>query len=182
MSNLVAAEWSMDVAGIDAKKKRRLIEDLGVLFEDSGLPRMSGRIFGWLLLSSPQHQSAGQIASGVGASKGSMSTMLKMLTQFGMIERFGVPGERSAHYRLKPAYWLGIMQAKMDFIRRFEEIAEQALEAVEGSDPERAKRLVETRDFYRALRTELISMIERLSARAAGATRKSVRKSAGGKR
>ena len=170
------------MAGIDARKKQRLIEDLGMLFEDSGIPRMSGRIFGWLLLSSPQHQSAGQIAEGVGASKGSVSTMLRMLVQFGMIERFGVPGERSAYYRVKPAYWVGMMQAKMDFIRRFHDIAERALDAVEGSDPERVSRLEETRDFYRGLGTELTSVIERLSARTAGAARKPARKPAGGKR
>jgi len=170
------------MAGIDARKKQRLIEDLGVLFDDSGIPRMAGRVFGWLLMSSPQHQTAGQIASGLGASKGSMSTMLKMLTQFGMIERFGVPGERSAHYRVKPAYWVGMMQAKMDFIRRFHDIAERALEAVEGSDRERVSRLEETRDFYRALETELLSMIERLSSGIAGKADRPARKSAGGKR
>ena len=61
------------MGGIDSAKKRRLIEDFGILFEGGGLPRMSGRVFGWLLISSPQHQTAGEIAAGVGASKGSMS-------------------------------------------------------------------------------------------------------------
>ena len=170
------------MAGIDTEKKQRLIEDLGMLFEDSGIPRMAGRVFGWLLMSSPQQQTAGDIASGLGASKGSMSTMLKMLTQFGMIERFGVPGERSAHYRVKPAYWAGIMRAKVDFIRRFHDIAERALNAVDGSDPDRTLRLEETRDFYHALETELVSMIERLSSGIAGKATRSARKSAGGKR
>jgi len=159
------------VAGIDTEKKRRLVEDLGVLFEDTGLPRMSGRVFGWLLMSSPQHQSAGEIASGLGASKGSMSTMLKMLTQFGMIERFGVPGERSAYYRVKTAYWTGMMQAKMAFIRRFEDIAERALDEVDDSDPERLRRLEETRTFYKVLEEELTSIIARLSGDVSGGPR-----------
>ncbi len=51
--------------------------------------------------------------------------MITMLAQFGMIERFGLPGERSACYRVKPAYWRGMMQAKMGFIRRFHELAER---------------------------------------------------------
>ena len=170
------------MGGIDAEKKRRLIEDVGMLFEDSGLPRMSGRVFGWLLTSSPQHQTAGEIAAGLGASKGSMSTMLRMLAQFGMVERFGVPGERSAFYRVKPAYWIGMMRAKMRFIRRFHELAERALGAVDGSDAERTRRLEETRDFYHAFEREITSMIERLSAGTAQAAVKPARKSAGGKR
>ena len=151
------------MAGIEAKSKRRLIEDFGILFEDSGLPRMSGRVFGWLLISSPQRQTAGEIAAGVGASKGSMSTMLRMLAQFGMVDRVGVPGERSAYYRVKPAYWVGMMRSKMGFIRRFREVAERALGAVDGSDAERTRRLEETRDFYHGFERELTSMIERLS-------------------
>jgi DNA-binding transcriptional regulator GbsR (MarR family) len=161
------------MAGIDAKRKSRLIEDVGMLFESSGLPRMSGRVFGWLLISSPQQQTAAEIASGVGASKGSMSTMLRLLTQFHLIERFGVPGERSAYYRVKPAYWVGMMQAKVGFVRRFHEIADQALDATDASDPERTQRLEETRDFYHACEVELTSMIERLSAGMAGAASKS---------
>jgi DNA-binding transcriptional regulator GbsR (MarR family) len=151
------------MGGIDTTRKRSLIEDVGMLFEGSGLPRMSGRVFGWLLISSPQHQTAGEIAAGVGASKGSMSTMLRMLTQFGMVERFGLPGERSAYYRVKPAYWVGMMQSKMGFIRRFHELAERALGAVDGSDRERTRRLEETRDFYHTFERELTSVIERLS-------------------
>ena len=170
------------MGGIDSAEKQRIIEDIGMLFESSGLPRMSGRVFGWLLISSPQQQTAAEIAGGVAASKGSMSTMLRMLTQFGMIERFGVPGERSAYYRVKPAYWVGMMQAKVDFIRRFHELAERALEATDGSDPERMQRLEETRDFYHALGTELAAMIERLSAGKAGAARGPVGRSTGGKR
>ncbi|MHC5055562.1 MAG: GbsR/MarR family transcriptional regulator [Planctomycetota bacterium] len=178
------------MGGIDAREKQHLIEDVGMLFEDSGLPRMSGRVFGWLLISSPQHQTAGEIAAGLGASKGSMSTMLRMLAQFGMVERFGLPGERSAYYRVKPAYWVGMMQAKMGFIRRFHELAERALGAVDGSDPERTRRLEETRDFYHTFEKELTSIIERLSAGKAGdavgssrgSTRGSARKPTGGGR
>lgn len=174
------------MGGIDSAKKRRLIEDFGILFEGGGLPRMSGRVFGWLLISSPQHQTAAEIAAGVGASKGSMSTMLRMLAQFRMIERFGLPGERSAHYRVKPAYWVSMMQAKMDFVRRFHGLAERALDAIDDSDAERTRQLEETRDFHHAFARELTSMIERLSAGKAGVAgrpaRKRTRKPAGGVR
>jgi DNA-binding transcriptional regulator GbsR (MarR family) len=178
------------MAGIDAKRKSRLIEDVGMLFESSGLPRMSGRVFGWLLISSPQQQTAAEIAEGVGASKGSMSTMLRMLAQFHLVERFGVPGERSAYYRVKTAYWVGMMQAKVNFVRRFHEIAEQALDATDASDPERTQRLEETSNFYHACEVELTSRIERLSPGMAvaagksskGSAKKSARKPAGGRR
>ncbi len=33
------------MSGIDSAKKRRLIEGFGILFEEAGLLRMSGRVF-----------------------------------------------------------------------------------------------------------------------------------------
>ena len=38
------------------------VEEAGIVFEQTGLPRMAGRIFGWLLICDPPHQSTDQLA------------------------------------------------------------------------------------------------------------------------
>ena len=37
-------------------EERNFVEDVGVVFEKTGLPRMAGRMFGWLLISDPPYQ------------------------------------------------------------------------------------------------------------------------------
>ena len=38
--------------------EKNFIEETGIVFEQTGLTRMSGRMFGWLLISDPPYQSA----------------------------------------------------------------------------------------------------------------------------
>ncbi|MFQ3629252.1 MAG: MarR family transcriptional regulator, partial [Cyanobacteriota bacterium] len=70
------------------------VEEVGLMFELIGLPRMAGRIFGWLLISQPPHQSSGELAEVLQASKGSISSMTRLLIQLGLIERLPLPGDR----------------------------------------------------------------------------------------
>ena len=63
------------------RNRQEFAEDFGILFESMGFPCMAGRIWGWLLTSDPPHQTAAEIAEGVGASRGSISTMTAHLMQ-----------------------------------------------------------------------------------------------------
>jgi len=81
------------------------IEDLALLMEDSGLPRMAGRIFGRLLVAEPAEQSMAELESRLRASKGSISTMTRLLLSGGVIERAAVPGERRVYVRLREDFW-----------------------------------------------------------------------------
>ena len=83
------------------QKRREFVEDFGILFESMGFPCMAGRIWGWLLTADPPQQTAAEIAEGVGASRGSISTITSHLIQFGFVERVGLPGKRTKYYRVK---------------------------------------------------------------------------------
>ena len=60
-------------------EQSRFIEEMAFIFAGFGLPPMTGRIFGWLLLCQPTEQSAAAIGDTLNASKGSVSTSLKAL-------------------------------------------------------------------------------------------------------
>ena len=55
-------------------KEKQFAEEVGIVFEQTGLPRMAGRILGWLLIAEPPHQSTEQLINALMASKGSIST------------------------------------------------------------------------------------------------------------
>ena len=59
-------------------KDKQFVEEVGIVFEQTGLPRMAGRILGWLLIAEPPHQSTEQLINALMASKGSISSMTRL--------------------------------------------------------------------------------------------------------
>lgn len=140
---------------------KQFIEDMGILFEEMALPRMAGRIFGWLLMCEPPHQSAEELASIVGASKGSISSMTRLLIQSGVVERMGLPGKRGIYYRIKPGSWSELMRARMVHLKALRELAERGLALMAGKDPKLRQRLQELRDLYAFLEQEIPALLDR---------------------
>ena len=89
------------------------VEEWGLLFEQSGLPRMAGRVLGWLLVCDPPEQTAAQVVEALSASKGSISTTLRLLERFGLVEPVGRPGERRTYFRIAPGAFTTMMEDKL---------------------------------------------------------------------
>jgi len=143
-------------------EKQQFVEKVGIVFEQTGLPRMAGRIFGWLLISDPLHQSTDQLAEALMASKGSISTMTRLLVQTGLIERLSLPGVRHNYFRLCPdALCHMIRHGVEDEIKMFRQLAEYGLELPADKTPLTQKWLEEMRDIYTFLERELPALLER---------------------
>ena len=78
--------------GVARGDARAWVEELAMALERDGLPRMAGRIFGWLLLCDPPEQTLEDLAGALHGSKASMSTMTRLLAGAGLIERMRLPG------------------------------------------------------------------------------------------
>ena len=139
----------------------KFVEDFGIFLEKMGLPRMAGRIWAWLLICDPPHQTAAEIAEAVSASRGSVSTMTRLLEQFGLIECMGLTGERSRYYRVKPGGVTELLKAKMALTIEIRKMVERGLELLGDEPPEVRRRLKEYRDFYLFFEREVPAIIER---------------------
>ncbi len=146
-------QWRLEV--------RHFVEDVGLFFEQMGFPRMAGRILGWLLICDPPTQSAGQLAEVLQASKGSLSTMTRMLIQIGLLERVGLPGERRDYFRLKPGAWPHLIKAQMQGMTGLHQMVERGLALVDDRDPALQERLREAHDLYAFLERELPLLFQR---------------------
>lgn len=135
-------------------EEKHFIEEVGLSFELVALPRMAGRIFGWLLISNPPHQSLSELAETLQASKGSISTMARLLIQIGLIERASLPGQRRDYFRIKLNAWSQLAEQHLAQIIAFRKLAERGLELFEDEDPLR-QRLEEMRDMHAFLEREL---------------------------
>lgn len=131
------------------------VEEVGLLFELVGLPRMAGRIFGCLLISEPPQQSSGALAEVLQASKGSISTMTRLLLQIGLIERVSIPGDRRDYFQIKSHAWTQLSQQRLTQITAFRQVAERGLELLHGRSPALQKRLLEMRDIHAFWEREL---------------------------
>ncbi len=126
-----------------------------------GATRMMGKILAWLLVSDPPEQSAGDIAEAVGASAGSVSTTTRALTQSGMIERLGIPGERSAYFRVRSGVWGQLLRKRMSYIASMRDLVEEGLELDTERSEESKLRLRELGSYCSFIERELPSFVAR---------------------
>jgi DNA-binding transcriptional regulator GbsR (MarR family) len=137
------------------------VEDVGLLLERSGVPRMAGRILGWLLICNPPHQSASQLAQVLGASKASISTMTRLLIEMNLVEQVGVPGQRRDHFHIKPGAWDEVMREALEEIILGRQLADRGLELLEGKSAELKQRLREAREVYAFFEEGYPALLER---------------------
>ncbi len=123
------------------------IDATGVWMSKSyGMPRMTGRVFAWLLVCDPVEQTAAQLAEALDASKGSISGATGMLVRARLVDRLHVRGERADRFRLRPEAWddqLGDQGAQAA-----RALLAQGLEALAGMPAARRARLEELDAFY----------------------------------
>ncbi len=137
------------------------VEECGLVFEEFGLPRTSGRIWGWLIVCDPPEQTAKQLARALRVSKGSISTNTRLLERVGMLERVGIPGSRESQHRLVPHAWESVLKHRIAGTHRMVGLAERGMELLEGGSAERTRRLREKLEFYTFFARELESLLER---------------------
>jgi len=112
-----------------------------------GMPRMTGRVLGWLLVCDPVEQTADQLAEALDASKGSISGATGMLVRAGLVDRLHVRGERADRFRFRPDAWEEQLrdQPAADEARA---LLARGLEALAGEPPARRARLRGMDAFY----------------------------------
>ncbi len=142
-------------------EKKQFVEEVGILFEQSGLPRMAGRILGWLLISDPPHQTTSDLAEALLASKGSISTMSRLLIRIGLIERISLPGQRRDYFRIKPGAWHQMMKESLVQTTAFRQLAERGLKLLEGKSHLNRRWLEEFRARYAFFEREFPALLER---------------------
>ena len=148
-------------AGVMDEAIRHFVEDAGVHFESYGIPRMAGRIFGYLLVCNPPHQSGVQLAAALQVSKGSVSATLDLLQRIGMLERVPVPGQRSKYFRIATNPIESVMRSKVQALRDTRRLVEHGLELLADRPAAQRSRLAQMLDAYVYFERELPAMFDR---------------------
>ena len=142
-------------------EEKHFIEDISLFFEQMGLPRMGGRILGVLLISDPPDQSINDLCEILQASKSSISTNARLLTETGLIERVPSPVPRRIYFRFKSGGWLVFMRQRMRLMSEIHQITERGLEMVQDWDPALRERLQEAHDMFSLYEEHFPALLER---------------------
>jgi DNA-binding transcriptional regulator GbsR (MarR family) len=154
---------------VHALEARHFIEDIGLFFEQMGMPRMAGRILGVLLIADPPAQSITDIAATLIASKSSVSTMARLLVEDGLIERVAAPVPRRDYYRFKPGGWILYMRRWLSLMSELHRITERGMLLLADKPPEMQQRLQEAHDLFSLVEERFPAIIESLERAGAAA-------------
>ena len=146
-------------------EEKHFIEDISLYFEQMGLPRMAGRVLGVLLISDPPAQSLTDLCEILQASKSSISTTTRLLTEMGLIERAPSPVPRQVYFQFKPGGWVVFIRQRLKLWASLHQIAEHGLKLLQGRDPALRERLQEAHDMFSLLEEELPTLLRRVKNR-----------------
>jgi DNA-binding transcriptional regulator GbsR (MarR family) len=141
------------------------IEDLGLFFEQLGMPRMNGRVLGTILISDEISLSLNDICDTLGASKSAVSVAAKHLVAEGILEPAHSPLPRRDYFRFKSGGWLTFMRSRMEILAGLHEIADRGLALKKDSDPALKVRIEEAHDIFEFVEKEFPDWLSRMSAR-----------------
>jgi DNA-binding transcriptional regulator GbsR (MarR family) len=138
----------------------QFVEEMAQFLSEFGMTRMSGRMWGWLLVCEPPEQTAADIAQALQASRGAISGTARLLASAGMIRRSTRGGDRREYFSAPPEALDSMLANAGAIYRRMGQIAERRLAATDLSPSARA-RLEEFRDVLAFIEREVPLLINR---------------------
>jgi DNA-binding transcriptional ArsR family regulator len=124
-----------------------------------GLPPVTGRVFGWLLICDPPEQSAAEIAEALQTSRSAVGSAVASLENQGYVLRRRAAGERADRVSFHPDAAVRGLEGTDEHSAMLA-LARQGLEVLRDAPTARRARLLETVAFYEFL-------LERMPALAA---------------
>ena len=112
---------------------RKFIENVGMYFENSGIPRIGGRILG-LLMITHEPLAAENIASILKVSRGSISTNMRMLIGSGLVEKISPLGNRTSLFIYPDSALERRTELGLQSGFNFKRLSEQGLAALPPED------------------------------------------------
>ena len=137
------------------------IEVMGRHFEEEGVPRIAGRLFGLLMLGE-QPCSLDELAERLQVSKGSVSTNARLLEEWGVATRVTRPGDRRDFYRIAPDLSERLIERQLGRIELLIERLERSREALSPLPDAVTARFGAAVTFNRAVIRSLVGLREEL--------------------
>lgn len=129
-----------------------------------GWPPITARTLAWLMVCDPPEQAPAEIGAAVRASRGSLTSTLRVLTATGLVRSVTRPGDRSTYYRVADDAWAQSWRQQLAELKAFADLARNGMEILGPGTP-RAARAQGAYELYRFLIEESEAMWQRWEER-----------------
>jgi DNA-binding transcriptional regulator GbsR (MarR family) len=126
----------------------RFIEEMGLIAQQDGGPRIAGRIMG-LLIAEGRELSLNQISERLRVSRASVSTNARQLAARGLVRLKTHSGDRQDYYELSSASYVQMLQEMAGRLEKYASVTEACAIEVESESEGAARRVTELSAFYR---------------------------------
>jgi len=144
-----------------SKQELDFIDRLGLIAESGGLTRVTGRIWG-LLIVSDHPLAPAEIAETLAVSRASVSMSIKVLETFDLLEESTRPGDRQTYYSLREHPYLAMIETQAKKIAAQAALVQNALQEIDR--PEARRRLRDLANFYEIVEEGHRTMLKEIEA------------------
>lgn len=138
------------------------VDALGLLVEEAGwLPRMCGRVLGWLLVAG-EPQTQADIGRRVNASPATMSTVTRSLLDKRLIRRVTRAGHHATYLEVREDAWLLMEEDGLRTVRRYRELAERVEHAVPENGPASTLPIRLMKEFFALTEDRIVEQIRQV--------------------
>ncbi|WP_395341763.1 GbsR/MarR family transcriptional regulator [Ningiella sp. W23] len=133
------------------KSKQKLIEDfvenMGLIAQDDGMPRIAGRVMG-LLMMEEAALSFSQLSERLDVSRASISTNTRLLLHLGIIQRIGKRGERQDYFSLAANPFESLLGGIVSRMQRAKLVIKETRQALPKEMDHAMRSLDDIQTFY----------------------------------
>jgi DNA-binding MarR family transcriptional regulator len=137
----------------------QFVERFAGVLANSGVPSMSARVMGRMLVSPTGTMTAAELAESLQISQPAVSGAVRQLLQVSFISRERLPGSRKDHYRIRDDVFAAILERRNDALGEWESSTRSGADLF-GPDTPVGHRLAEAADFFAFIRDDLNQMIK----------------------
>ena len=137
----------------------QFVERFAAVLANSGVPTMSARVMGAMLVSPTGTMTAAELAESLKISQPAVSGAVRQLLQVSFISRERLPGSRKDHYRIREDVFAAILERRNLALSEWESTSRSGAALFDADSPV-ARRLTEAADFFAFIHTDMEQMIK----------------------
>ncbi|MGW1342134.1 GbsR/MarR family transcriptional regulator [Kribbella sp. NPDC002412] len=137
----------------------QFVERFAGVLANSGVPTMSARVIGRMLVSPTGTLTSAELAESLRISQPAVSGAVRQLLQVGFISRERIPGSRKDHYRIRDDVFSVILERRNSALAEWESTSRAGADLF-GADTPVGHRLTEAADFFALIHEDLDQLIK----------------------
>ncbi|HET6985335.1 MAG TPA: MarR family transcriptional regulator [Kribbella sp.] len=137
----------------------QFVERFAGVLANSGVPTMSARVMGRMLVSPTGTMTAAELAESLKISQPAVSGAVRQLLQVSFISRERLPGSRKDHYRIRDDVFAAILERRNQALGEWESTSRSGADLF-GAGSAVGQRLTEAADFFAFIHTDMEQLIK----------------------